>query len=63
MFHMENTQFDSEIRFSEALHTFKQNICKYVHSSDIIDSSEGSSKSSTLEVNTFYICMINFIII
>jgi len=59
---MENTQFDSEIRFSEALHTFKQNICKYIHSSDIIDSSEGSSRS-TLEVNTFYICMINFIVI
>ncbi|XP_072751238.1 uncharacterized protein Sptz isoform X2 [Anoplolepis gracilipes] len=49
MFHIENTQVDGEIRFSEAFYTFKQDISKYVHSSDTIDSSKKNSGTSTLE--------------
>lgn len=54
MFHMETTQLDDEIRFSEALHTFKQNLYKHICTLDTIDSSKESSKTSTLEVNIFY---------
>ncbi|KAG5313582.1 ZFY26 protein, partial [Pseudoatta argentina] len=50
MFHMENTQLDGEIRFSEALHTFKQNLYKHIHTLDTIDSFKESSKTSTLEI-------------
>ncbi|XP_018400391.1 PREDICTED: zinc finger FYVE domain-containing protein 26 [Cyphomyrmex costatus] len=49
MFHMENTQLDGEIRFSEALHTFKQNLYKHIRTLDTIDFSKESSKTSTLE--------------
>ncbi|XP_011705175.1 PREDICTED: uncharacterized protein LOC105460429 isoform X2 [Wasmannia auropunctata] len=48
MFNMENTQLDGEIRFSEALHTFKQNLCEHIPI-DTIDSSKESSKTSMLE--------------
>lgn len=53
MFHMEKTQLDGEIRFSEALHKFKQNIRKHICTSDTIDASKESSSSSTLEVNIY----------
>ncbi|XP_024887173.1 uncharacterized protein LOC112464432 isoform X1 [Temnothorax curvispinosus] len=49
MFHMENTQLDGEIRFAEALHKFKHNICKHICTSDAIDSSKESSRTCTLE--------------
>ncbi|XP_018352071.1 PREDICTED: uncharacterized protein LOC108754337 isoform X2 [Trachymyrmex septentrionalis] len=49
MFHMENTQLDGEIRFSEALHTFKQNLYKHIRTLNTIDSFKESSKTSTLE--------------
>ncbi|XP_012060559.1 PREDICTED: zinc finger FYVE domain-containing protein 26 [Atta cephalotes] len=49
MFHMENTQLDGEIRFSEALHTFKQNLYKHIRTLDTIDSFKENSKTSTLE--------------
>lgn len=64
MFHMENTQLDSEIRFSEALHTFKQDIshAHTIDTIDIIDSSKESSKTSTLEVSSM-ICTINLTVI
>lgn len=62
MFHMENTQLDGEIRFSEALHTFKQDISKHVHIIDTIDSSKESSRTSTLEVSSM-ICTINLTVI
>ncbi|XP_039315069.1 uncharacterized protein LOC105198485 isoform X4 [Solenopsis invicta] len=50
MFHMENTQLDGEIRFSEALYKFKRNICKHVHILDAANSSKEGSTTSTLEV-------------
>ncbi|XP_011866537.1 PREDICTED: uncharacterized protein LOC105561295 isoform X2 [Vollenhovia emeryi] len=49
MFHMENTQLDGEIRFSEALHKFKQNTCKHIYALDTTESSKESSSTSTLE--------------
>lgn len=57
MFHMENTQVDGEIRFSEAFYTFKQDISKYFYTSNITDSSKKNSGTSTLEVR-FYIHII-----
>lgn len=48
---MESTQLDSEIRFSEALHKFKQNVCECINTSDTTDFSKMSSRTSTLEVN------------
>lgn len=48
---MENTQLDGEIRFSEALHKFKQNVGEYVNTSHAADSSKTTSGTSTLEVN------------
>lgn len=58
MFHMEKTQLDGEIRFSEALHKFKQNTRKHIYTSDTIDSSKESSSVSTLEVNIYIYSMI-----
>ncbi|XP_039315067.1 uncharacterized protein LOC105198485 isoform X2 [Solenopsis invicta] len=53
MFHMENTQLDGEIRFSEALYKFKRNICKHVHILDAANSSKEGSTTSTLETIKF----------
>lgn len=50
MFHMENTQLDGEVRFSEAVHVFKEDTLKYVSTFDVTDSAEESSTASTLEV-------------
>lgn len=61
MFHMENTQLDSEVRFSEALHVFKQDTFKYAYTLDTTDSPKESLKTSMLEVrshvlyNQFYL--------
>lgn len=53
MFHMENTQLDSEVRFSEALYMFKQDIFKDVPVSDSTDASPKEClKISTLEVKS-----------
>ncbi|KAL0131068.1 hypothetical protein PUN28_002571 [Cardiocondyla obscurior] len=49
MFHMENTQLDGIVQFSEAFHKFKRNICKNVYTSDTMDSYKESPKTSTLE--------------
>ncbi|EZA60485.1 Zinc finger FYVE domain-containing protein 26-like protein [Ooceraea biroi] len=49
MFHMENTQLDGEVRFSEAFHAFKQNTFSYLHTSEQTDLSKESSRTSTLE--------------
>ncbi|XP_050444515.1 uncharacterized protein LOC126848048 isoform X2 [Cataglyphis hispanica] len=49
MSHMENTQVDGEIRFSEAFYTFKQDISKYFYTSNTIDSSKKDSGTSILE--------------
>lgn len=47
---MENTQLDSEVRYSEALHAFKQDTLKYVRTLDTMDSPKESPKTSMLEV-------------
>ncbi|XP_032664873.1 zinc finger FYVE domain-containing protein 26 homolog isoform X2 [Odontomachus brunneus] len=49
MFHMENTQLDSAVRFSEALHAFKQDTFKYAYTLDTTDSPKESQKTSMLE--------------
>lgn len=58
MFHMENTQVDGEIRFSEAFYAFKQDISKYIDTSDTIDFSKKNSGTSTLEVR---FCTYSFV--
>lgn len=61
MFHMENTQLDSEVQFSEALRAFKQDTLKYAHTLDMTDSPKENLKISMLEVgfhvlyNQFYV--------
>nr|XP_012226480.1 PREDICTED: uncharacterized protein LOC105674602 [Linepithema humile] len=49
MFHMENTQLDGEVRFSEAVHTFKKDTLKYVCTLDTTDSAKENLTTSTLE--------------
>ncbi|XP_036149778.1 uncharacterized protein LOC105832099 isoform X2 [Monomorium pharaonis] len=53
MFHMENTQLDGEVRFSEALYIFKRNINKHLYTLSTTDSSKECSTISTLETIKF----------
>lgn len=50
MLHMENTQLDGEVRFSEAIHTFKEDTLGHVYTSNATDSAKESLTTSTLEV-------------